>query len=134
MPDTGTRKATGIEGELPEPVRKALHAIDEHKGTETVVLDMRGISGFTDFMVLSTGRSEPHVQALAGAVEEELRGCGSRAQHVEGKREGRWVLVDYIDLIVHVFTPEARQFYQLEKLWRDAPMLEWDAEGASSPQ
>lgn len=125
MPGTETHKATGMEGNLPGHVQAALHALDEHKGTATVVLDMRGISGFTDFMILSTGGSERHAQALADAVEEDLRGSGTRPAHIEGRQQGRWVLLDYIDLIVHVFTPEAREFYQLERLWRDAPMLEW---------
>ena len=113
-----------LEGELPLAVREALEAMDEHKGEEMVVLDMRA-SGFTDFMVMCNGGSNRHTQALADAVEERLLRHKIKRKHVEGKREGHWILIDYIDLVVHLFTPEAREFYQLEKLWRDAPMLEW---------
>ncbi len=76
-------------------------------------------------MVLANGRSEPHVKALAEAVEERLREHDVKVAHVEGKREGHWVLLDYGDVVVHVFTPEVRDFYQLERLWRDAPMIEF---------
>lgn len=114
--------------ELPAAVGWALEAIEEHKGQEAVVLDMRGVAGFTDYMVLCTGRSEPHVQALVDAVEERLLEEGRKAGHIEGRRDARWVLLDYFDLVVHVFTPEMRAFYQLERLWRDAPMLRWGGE------
>lgn len=125
MAGTGTRTAPDLERELPPHVRQAIAAIDEHKGLATVALDMRSVSGFTDFMVLANGRSEPHVKALADAVEERLREHDVKVAHVEGKREGHWVLLDYGDLVVHVFTPEMRDFYQLERLWRDAPMIEF---------
>lgn len=114
-----------LKKELPAHVRGALGALEEHKGQALVVLDMRGLSGFTDFMVLGTGRSERQVQALADAVEERLRELGDKPRHVEGRNEAHWILLDYLDLVVHLFTPETRDFYQLEKLWRDAPMLEW---------
>lgn len=120
-----TSAVADLQAELPEHVRGALSALEEHKGQSLVVLDMRAVSGFTDFMVLATGRSEPQVQALADAVEEKLREMGEKPRHVEGRSEAHWILLDYLDLIVHVFTPETRDFYQLEKLWRDAPMLEW---------
>lgn len=110
--------------DLPAQVREALAAIDEHKGLRTVVLDMASVSSFTDFMVLCNGRSEPHVKALADAVRERLIENDVKVAHVEGMREGHWVLLDYGDMVVHVFTPEMRDFYQLERLWRDAPMIE----------
>lgn len=109
--------------ELPDRVRIAVDALEEHKGDDTVVLDMRKVSGFTDYMVLCSGRNEPHVQALVKAIQEDLGKEGVKAGHVEGLGEARWVLVDYYDFIVHVFLPETRRFYQLERLWRDAPML-----------
>jgi len=125
MPGTGTRRQAPALGELPQAVGEALAALDEHKGQDVVVLDMREVSGFTDFMVICSGRGELHVQALADAVHERL-GAGRGAAHIEGRAAASWVLLDYIDLVVHVFTPETRSFYQLEKLWRDAPMLEWE--------
>ena len=118
-----------LEGELPLAVREALEAMDEHKGEEMVVLDLRA-SGFTDFMVMCNGGSARHTQALADAVEERLLQHKIKRKHVEGKRDGQWILIDYIDLVVHVFTHETREFYQLEKLWRDAPMLEWHGAAA----
>lgn len=124
--------AAAAPGELSDEIRAVLTALDEHKGEEMWVLDMRNVASFTDTMVLCTGRSHPHTQALADAVEESLRERGLKPSHIEGHAAANWILMDYLDFIVHVFTPEARQFYQLEKLWRDAPMLEWKPDGAAS--
>ena len=92
------------------------------------VLDLRGISSATDFFVLASGNSDVQVKAIADHVLEELKKQGTRAAHVEGQRGGRWVLLDYIDFVVHVFHPQARSFYQLENLWGDAPR--WEAPDA----
>ena len=119
---------------LPDAVRAALEALDEHKSQDTMVLDMREVSGFTDFMIVCTGRSEPHARALADAVSERLLEDGVKPSHVEGKSEGSWILLDFLQLIVHVFTPEKRSFYQLEKLWRDAPLLEWGVPAEGAPE
>ena len=86
---------------------------------------MRETASFTDYMIIANGHSAPHVQALCDAVSERLADAGAKPSHIEGRSEANWVLLDYIDLIVHVFTPAARDFYQLERLWRDAPLLEW---------
>jgi len=83
-------------------------------------------------MVLCSGRSEPHVRALADAVDKHRREQGLKPAHIEGRGEGSWILMDYFDLIVHVFTEQNREFYQLERLWRDAPLLEWKAEPTPS--
>lgn len=125
MGSTETRPVADLQRELPDHVRGALSALEEHKGQAVVVLDMRGLSGFTDYMVLATGRSERQVQALSDAVEKRLVELGEKPRHVEGRNEAHWILLDYLDLVVHLFTPDTRDFYQLEKLWRDAPMLEW---------
>ncbi len=126
MDETEPRKA-GLAADLPPDVRDVLGVLDEGKGRSLVVLDMRQVSGFTDFMVLCSGRSEPHVRALADAVDKHRRQRGSKPAHIEGRAEGCWILMDYFDLIVHVFTEHNRDFYQLERLWRDAPLLEWKA-------
>lgn len=90
-----------------------------------LVLDLRGISTATDHFVIASGTSDVQVKAIAEHVLDELKKEGVRPQHVEGMRGGRWVLLDYVDFIVHVFHPQARAFYQLENLWGDAPR--WDA-------
>jgi ribosome-associated protein len=118
--------------DLPASVEEILATLDQGKGEKLVVLDMRVVSGFTDFMVLCSGRSEPHVRALVDAVAKVRRKQGAKAAHVEGRSQGAWVLMDYFDVIVHVFTTENREFYQLERLWRDAPLLEWTAEAPPS--
>ena len=119
--------ATGLPDELPEIVSEAIAALVEHKGERPVVLGMRDVSAFTDYMVICSGRSERHVKALADAVREHLLERGYKTRHVEGLNEGKWVLLDYLELVVHVFTEQARDFYQLERLWRDAPMLTIEA-------
>jgi ribosome-associated protein len=92
-----------------------------------VVLDLRGISTATDYFLIVTGTSDTHVRSIAEHVIDDLKTAGVRPDHVEGLRGGRWVLIDYIDFVVHVFHPAAREFYQLEDLWGDAPRLDLDA-------
>ncbi len=89
------------------------------------MLDLRGISSATDFFVIAEGTSDTQVKAIADHVEVELKKEGVRPEHVEGVRGARWVLIDYVDFVVHVFHREARAFYQLENLWGDAPR--WEA-------
>jgi ribosome-associated protein len=109
---------------FPEEVRRAAELSLERKGHDIVVLDLRGISTATDFFVLVSGTSDVQVKAIADHVVEELKKTGVRPTHVEGMRGARWVLLDYVDFVVHVFHPQARGFYQLENLWGDAPR--WD--------
>ena len=107
--------------DLPHELAKAADlALDRKAGTPTV-LDLRGISGATDWFLVVTGNSDTHVRAIADHIIEEMKKAGSAPDHVEGLRAGRWVLIDYIDFVIHVFHPEARAFYQLERLWGDAP-------------
>lgn len=107
--------------DLPLPVRRAAELAHELKAREVVGLDLRGISSATDWFLIASGRSDVQVRAIAEHVVEELKNEGVRPAHVEGLQGGRWVLVDYIDFVVHVFHPHARDFYQLESLWGDAP-------------
>jgi ribosome-associated protein len=87
------------------------------------VLDLRGLSDATDFFVIASGTSDTHVRAVAERAIEELEEAGRSAHHAEGLTQGRWVLLDYVDFVVHVFHPSVREFYQLERLWADAPRL-----------
>jgi ribosome-associated protein len=105
-----------------------VHAITElasdRKAEDIVQLDLRGIIGYTDYFVICTGRSDRQVKAIHDAIHE-----GMKSQHrvlperVEGLTHGRWVLMDYLDVVVHVFTPETREYYRLEQLWGEAPTL-----------
>jgi ribosome-associated protein len=109
---------------LPGEVSRAAQCALERKAQNVVALDLRGISTATDYFVIGSGSSDIHVRAIADHVIEEMKKEGVRAGHVEGLEGGRWVLVDYIDFVVHVFHPSAREFYQLETLWGDAPRFE----------
>ena len=97
------------------------------KAEELVVLDVRGLASFTDYFVIMNGRSTRHVQGLAEAIESELSAKRINSKHSEGLREGMWVLLDFDDVVVHVFYHENRRFYDLEGLWHDAPRLDVDA-------
>ena len=96
------------------------------KANDVVVLDVRGVTDMTDFFVIASGTSDTHVRSVAEHVLEELRKEGSRAHHVEGVQQGRWVLLDYVDMVVHIFHPTLREFYQLERLWSDATVVAVD--------
>ena len=109
---------------FPSEVTRTLDLVLELKAHALVVIDLRGISTATDFFVLASGNSDVQVRAIAEHVVDKLKLQGARPGHVEGMQGGRWVLLDYINFVVHVFHPEARTFYQLEDLWGDAPR--WD--------
>jgi ribosome-associated protein len=107
--------------DLPIDLARAIELARERKGQDLLLLDLREISDATDYFLLISGTSDLHVRAIAEHILDELRKEGIRPGHVEGLRAGRWVLIDYIDFVVHVFHPGARAFYQLELLWGDAP-------------
>jgi ribosome-associated protein len=101
----------------------ALAALDK-KAENLVVLDVRGLSSYTDFFVIMSGRSTRHVQGLAQAVDVVLRHKNVKDGNTEGLNEGHWVLLDYNDVVVHVFYSEDRGFYDIEGLWHDAPRVD----------
>ena len=111
----------GFPGEIVLAAESAL----ARKAEGVVALDLRGISPAADFFVLATGNSDIQVRAIADNVLEELAKKGHRPLHVEGMDRARWVLLDFVDFVVHVFHPLARDFYQLELLWGDAPVREF---------
>lgn len=90
------------------------------KANDPVILNLQGVSDMTDCFVIASGTSDTHVRSIAEHVMDELRKEGHRAHHVEGLQQGRWVLLDYVDFVVHLFHPTLREFYQLERLWGDA--------------
>lgn len=107
---------------LPSEVERVVDLLFDRKAQEVTLLDLHGISTATDFFIVATGTSDTHVSSIADHVINEMRAQGVRPTNVEGQRGGRWVLIDYFDFVVHVFHPAAREFYQLEHLWGDAPI------------
>lgn len=101
----------------------AVRAAEAKKAFNIRVLDLREVSSFTDYFVLCSGANGPQIQAITDEVQEQLSEHGQKASSVEGFRNAEWVLADYGDFIVHVFSEEARKFYDLERLWRDAKDL-----------
>jgi len=107
--------------DLPPEVARAVDLLFDRKAGDVVLMDLRKVSSATDFFVIASGTSDTHVSAVADHVVEELKKGGTRPLNVEGERGGRWILIDYFNFVVHVFHPAAREFYQLERLWGDAP-------------
>lgn len=102
--------------------QQAVDALEAKKGVNITMMDLRNVPGaITDYFVICTGTSDKHVQALADSVEEQLKlNLDERPINVEGHSQGEWVLIDYVDLVVHVFIREKRDFYNIEDLWGDA--------------
>jgi ribosome-associated protein len=118
------RSATGGKKQLTGEVGKAVRAALDKKASDVVILDLRHTPAFTDFFILCSGQSQRQVRAISDAVEEALRAAKVRPAHVEGYDRSEWVLMDYFTFIVHVFTPQTRAFYSLERLWGDAERIE----------
>jgi ribosome-associated protein len=101
---------------------------DQKQANDIVILDLRGISSITDFFVICSGTSKPHLRAIRDEIKEQLRSTHNRAPRgVDGKMDSQWTVLDYGDVIVHVFHPERRDFFSLEANWSDAPRIEWQA-------
>ncbi len=110
---------------LPQGVRLAVQAAQEKKAAGIIVLDLSGASAFTDYFVICTGFSTPQVQAICTEIEDQLhKQMGRSVRHREGYRSADWALLDFGGFIVHVFSEQARRYYDLERLWRSAPKLE----------
>ncbi len=124
MSKTSSRTGAGQAMGLPNDVLLAAEAARGKKALDLVVLDLRPLDSFTDFFVICSGRNVRQVQAIADAVEESLRKSQVRPAHVEGFERAEWVLLDYFDFIVHVFSTERREFYALERLWGSAERVE----------
>jgi ribosome-associated protein len=126
----------GADGALPESREVAVaaaRAAAEKQAEEIAVLDVRSLIVITDFFVIVSGSTSRQVKTIVDAVETALRGLGVKPLRREGETEGRWVLLDYVDVVVHVFGAEERRYYDLERLWKDAGRLSWeDGDAASS--
>jgi ribosome-associated protein len=129
---TRTRRLTG-------DIAKAVRAALDKKAGDVVVLDLRHTPAFTDFFLLCSGQNARQVHAIADAVEDTLKAAKLRPAHIEGYDRAEWILMDYFTFIVHIFTPQTRAFYSLERLWGDAERIDvsddpaLDAGGAARP-
>jgi ribosome-associated protein len=101
-----------------EPLELAIEAAQDKKALDVVVLDLEGLCSFSDFFLICSGTSAPQTKAISDGVDVHLRRSGLRPSHVEGYSEGEWILMDYMDFVVHIFTVRGREFYDLERLWR----------------
>jgi len=125
---TATKKtATKKKTLLPKTVAiRAARAASEKQAHDIRVLEVTEQIAITDYFVICSGTTDRQVRAIAHGVEEELRASGAKAIRREGEREMRWLLLDFADVIVHVFTDEQREYYELERLWKDAPVVNWE--------
>src|SRR5687767_2407474 len=138
-PQTNARAShqpLAADDQLDERIITAAHAAAEKKAIDIVVLDLREIATFTDYFVITSGTNERQVQAISDEVYETLKKAGSPAARVEGYKTAEWILLDYGDFIVHVFEQKSRNFYDLERLWRESKRAalpsEITGEGAGS--
>ncbi|MDO4339968.1 MAG: ribosome silencing factor [Eubacteriales bacterium] len=109
-----------------EMTRLALKALDDKKGQDIKVIDIHEVSVIADYFIIASGTNQNQVQAMVDNVEEELGRAGYEAKQIEGTKNSSWILMDYGDLIVHVFDEENRLFYDLERIWRDGKILDMD--------
>ncbi len=106
-----------------QKVRRAARAAQEKKAHDLLALDVRGVSSITDYFLVCSGKSTTHLQTITDAIRHELKEAGVRPLHAEGVPDSGWILLDYGDVLVHVFLEETRLYYALERLWGDAPAL-----------
>jgi ribosome-associated protein len=118
----------------PEELTRAIAAIaSDRKAIDIVALDLREIAGYTDFFLICSGNTDRQTKAIHDAIHEELKKAhGVMPRRVEGVSQARWILMDYLDCVVHIFTPDMRDYYRLEQLWGDVPRLELDLEEGPS--
>lgn len=108
---------------LDPSLKSAVLAAREKKAADIVVLDLRGLASFTDFFLICTGASHRQIESIADEVEKSLRAAKRKPSHIEGYPRGDWILMDYVDFVVHIFAPTSREYYDLERLWGDAERL-----------
>lgn len=116
-----------------ETLRLAVQAADSKGATEQVALDVSGFFPLADIFLIVSGSVERSVQAISDEIEDRLNGAGVRTVRREGREGGRWILLDFGELIVHVFHQEEREFYQLERLWKDCPVIDTGAMISDEP-
>lgn len=114
-------------------VWEAVHAAQDRKALDLDLLDLKGYSSFTDFFLICSGTSSRHMQAISDGIQERLEESGVRPTHVEGYAQAEWILLDYLNFVVHIFSEQARRFYDLERLWKKAEKVPLaDAQGGEA--
>ncbi len=113
-----------------ETARRAARAALDKKAGDLVMLDVHALSSVTDFFLVCSGRSVPHVRTIADGILGDLKDGGMRPLHTEGTAESGWILIDYGDVLAHVFLEETRAYYALERLWGDAPSVPVSGDGS----
>lgn len=126
MTTTPTRKPTDIDSL--SKARRIARLAEEAKAENIVILDVRGLSNVTDFFVIFTGTSQTHLRAIGKRLDEDLSRDGIEAQRVDGRVSTKWIVFDYGNVIAHAMVEEIRRFYELERLWGDAPLVDWKDE------
>jgi ribosome-associated protein len=126
------RKEASSAPDTREIAVAAAWAAAEKQAERVAVLDVRDLIIITDYFVIASGQTERQVRTVVQEVERALRDRGVKPVRREGETEGLWALLDFVDIVVHVFRAEERDFYDLERLWADAPIVEWETAGAAS--
>lgn len=111
----------------------AFEAARDKKALDLVVLDLREMAAFTDFFIICSGNSAPQIQAISNEIEIRLKKAGKTPDHIEGYRQAQWILMDYSEFVVHIFSPDRRSYYNLERLWRGAGRIDDSNPSATAP-
>jgi ribosome-associated protein len=111
----------------------AARMADEKRAEDILVYDLRGLTDLTDYFVIATAHSKAQLRAIIETISRELKAGGTTKLGQEGSDNGQWILLDYADCVIHIFSPQLREYYGLESLWGDAPKVEWRAEEAVRP-
>ena len=120
---TSLSPASSSAREPTSPAMRAASMCLDMKANDVVLLNLQGVTDMTDYFVIASGTSDTHVRAIGEHLIAELKKEGVRVHHVEGVQQGRWVLLDFVDFVVHIFHPTLRSFYQIERLWSDAEVV-----------
>ena len=120
MTTSDVTPSAAAHGAIPPEIREAVSAARDKKALEVIVLDLRKASAFTDYFVICSGQNTRQIKTIADAIQDVLLRRKVRPDHVEGQGRAEWVLLDYFDFVIHIFTPETRRFFALERLWGTA--------------
>jgi len=121
-----------MESDPSELIQELAQVLYLKKGTNIIALDVRGVSAVTDFVLIADGNVERHVMALSNEIQDLMKKKGHKNVHIEGMTNGDWVVLDYFEIVVHLFIPKMRQKYQLERLWSDAEIIDIDFDLSTS--